>query len=192
MTKKRLWWAAAVLAVPLLAMAWWLASPLFIDEEVSEDFPMSGRAAVPEGMTREQVEEEMKGAAESPGVTAAEPMPEGEPVALASGVFTDADSFHRGSGTATIYRLSDGSRLLRLENFEVTNGPDLHVLLVPHPAPANRDDVAGYVDLGPLKGNLGDQNYPIPADLDLSGFSSVVVYCVPFHVVFTVAGLTSG
>ena len=47
----------------------------------------------------------------------------------------------------------------------------------------------GYIDLGKLKGNIGNQNYPIPADLDLSPGGSVVIYCVPFHVIFSVASL---
>ena len=101
----------------------------------------------------------------------------------------DADNFHQGSGTATIYELDDGSRVLRFEDFEVTNGPDLHVLLVPHGNPQTQDDITGYLDLGSLKGNIGDQNYELPDDLDLSQYGSVVIYCVPFHVLFSAASL---
>ena len=100
-------------------------------------------------------------------------------------------SFHRGSGTATIYRGPDGSLLLRLEDLDVTNGPDLHVILSPHPDPNRPSDVmtVGYVDLGKLKGNRGNQNYPIPAEVDVSAQGSVVIYCEPFAVVFSVAAL---
>ena len=112
-------------------------------------------------------------------------------IKLKSGNFHDADSFHRGSGVATIYRGPDGSLLLRLEMLDVTNGPDLHVLLSPHPDPSNSSEVKGpgYVDLGKLKGNRGNQNYPIPAEVDVTGQSSVVIYCVPFSVIFSVAPL---
>ena len=48
----------------------------------------------------------------------------------------------------------------------------------------------GYVDLGSLKGNIGNQNYEIPADVDISDFGSVVIYCEPFHVLFASASLT--
>ena len=114
-----------------------------------------------------------------------------EPVALASGNFRDADSFHRGSGTATVYRLPDGSHLLRLENFEVTNGPDLRVLLAQPGDPMSRDELqsGGYTHLAKLKGNIGNQNYEIPADINLDEQNSVIIYCMPFHVIFSVAPL---
>ncbi|MDA1215682.1 MAG: DM13 domain-containing protein [Chloroflexi bacterium] len=107
------------------------------------------------------------------------------------GAFRDADNFHKGSGQATIYQLPDGTHLLRLEDFKVTNGPELHVLLTPHPDPTSRSQVMGpgYIDLGDLKGNVGNQNYTIPIDVDVAGYQSVVIYCNPFHVIFSVAPL---
>lgn len=190
MSKRNIVIAAAILAIPVLAIAWWLGSPLFLDTEVSEEFPMSAMAIVPDDMTQDEVEAEMEEAADEPAVDVTDPMPEeDEPVAISTGEFEDFDSFHQGSGTATIYELADGSHVLRLEGFEVTNGPDLHVLLVPDDAPADRDAIEGYVDLGSLKGNIGDQNYEIPSDVDVANFGSVVIYCQPFHVIFSVAGL---
>ncbi len=120
-----------------------------------------------------------------------EPAPAG-PVALAQGEFRDADRFHRGRGTATIYQLPDGQRLLRFEDFEVRNGPRLHVYLSAHPDPESSSQVSsgGYVDLGRIKGNKGNQNYEIPESADQSELNSVVIYCVPFRVVFSVAPLT--
>lgn len=111
--------------------------------------------------------------------------------AVAMGSFKDADAFHRGSGTATIYRTPDGSEVLRLEDLNVTNGPALHVVLSTHPDPERSEQVKqeGYVDLGDLKGNRGNQNYPIPAGVDTSIHKSVVIYCYPFAVVFSVATL---
>ena len=49
--------------------------------------------------------------------------------------------------------------LLRLDSFSVTNGPELHVMLSPHPDPTRGSEVrsSGYADLGILKGNKGDQ-----------------------------------
>ena len=118
-------------------------------------------------------------------------MPEAaaEWVQVAAGEFVDADSFHLGEGTAVIFQ-QDDERILRFEDFMVTNGPDLHVILSKHPAPASRSDVGeDYIDLGSIKGNIGNQNYEIPADVDLSEYQSVVIYCVPFHVVFSTATL---
>ena len=184
--------ALVAIGIPALIAAWWLGSPLFLDSEVDEAFPMAVAAVIPDDMTVEQVEAEMQTALEAPAVAADDPMPaEVTPTTIVSGAFTDIDDLHQGSGTATIYALEDGSRVLRFENFEVTNGPNLHVLLTPATDVSSRDDLdaAGYVDLGPLKGNVGSQNYEIPADLDLADFGSVVIYCVPFHVVFSVATL---
>ena len=116
----------------------------------------------------------------------------GQPVQVATGGFKDADAFHRGSGQAVIYAAPGGGHLLRLEELDVTNGPALHVILSPHEDPTRGDEVKlpGYVDLGPLKGNRGNQNYTIPADVDVSAIQSVVVYCKPFSVVFSVATLS--
>ena len=114
-----------------------------------------------------------------------------EATVIKAGEFTDADSRHKGEGTGKIYRLSDGSHVFRLESLRVTNGPDLHVILSPHPDPDSREAVKeeGYVDLGKLKGNIGNQNYPIPEGIDASTFNSAVIYCKPFHVIFSVAVL---
>ena len=189
MTRRTLILLAVVVAIPLIAVGWWLGSPLILDTEVNEDFPMSAEAEVPEDMTRDEVEDLMEEAADEPPTNIEEPMPEETPEVAKSGQFTDFDDFHRGQGTATVYTLADETSVLRLENFEVTNGPDLHVLLVPHEDPENRDDLEGYVDLGSLKGNLGDQNYGIPDDIDISEYGSVVIYCQPFHVIFSIATL---
>ena len=121
----------------------------------------------------------------------AQPAATNQVEAVAMGSFKDADAFHRGSGTATIYRTPDGSEVLRLEDLNVTNGPALHVVLSTHPDPERSEQVKqeGFVDLGDLKGNRGNQNYPIPAGVDTSIHKSVVIYCYPFAVVFSVATL---
>ena len=186
---KRTWIIAGVaVGVPVLAVGWWLGSPLILDSEVNEEFPMSADAVVPDDMTQEDVEKEMEEAAAEPDIAASEDMPSSDdPISIVSGQFEDYDNFHQGAGTATIYQLADGTHVLRFESFEVTNGPDLAVLLVPDNNPGSRDDITGYVDLGSLKGNIGDQNYEIPDDVDVSEYGSVVIYCQPFHVIFSIA-----
>ena len=115
----------------------------------------------------------------------------GEVTRVAAGNFKDADAFHRGSGRALIFSAPGGGHLLRLEDLDVTNGPALHVILSPHEDPTRGDEVKlpGYADLGPLKGNRGNQNYVIPDGVDVSAIQSVVIYCKPFSVVFSVATL---
>ena len=183
---------AAVVVVAIGAFAWWLLSPLLFDETVEDQFPLANTATVPDGMTRGDVEMTMATMAkmDSP---AEEAMPDEmvESAAVKTGQLRDADRFHRGSGTATIYRLPDGSHVLRLETLDVTNGPALVVILSPHPNPSSSADVhqTGYVELAKLKGNKGNQNYPLPDGVDPATFNSVVIYCKPFKVVFSVAPL---
>ena len=100
---------------------------------------------------------------------------------------------HEGKGTATVYRLEDGTTILRFEEFEVVNGPELHVYLAAvDPVPNNVGvELAGAVDLGLLKGNIGDQNYTLPAGLDISQYRSVVIWCQPFRVPFNAAPLAA-
>jgi Electron transfer DM13 len=98
---------------------------------------------------------------------------------------------HPTVGIATIYRLADGDRILRFTNFRTSNGPDVHVYLV---AADNAKDSAtvksaDFVDLGTIKGNMGDQNYALDHDLDLSKYRTVSVWCKRFAVNFGAAPL---
>ena len=95
---------------------------------------------------------------------------------------------HSVSGTATTIRTAAGARVLTLTNFEVDNGPDLRVYLVAGPA-RNESEVADFEDLGALKGNKGNQQYDLPRGLDLTRYSTVVVWCRAFSVNFARAPL---
>ncbi len=207
-----------IILAAIVVIGWYLASPLFINRTVNEDFPIN-LPSVEEAsaMPAEEIESMLIGAMEEvnglsddekikvegrfqelaalmPDKTMDDEMPSSssdETKALKKGQFVDADSFHKGSGKATIYRLAAQNRILRLEDFRVTNGPDLHVILSSNPNPTNRSDIGNdYVDLGSLKGNLGNQNYDIPANVKVADYESVVIYCQPFHVVFATATLS--
>ena len=136
---------------------WYLASPLWIDNEVSESLPAELM------LTR-----------------------------VAEGNFSDADGSHKGSGDAAILTSEAGTQLLRITDFTVTNGPDLEVWLVADPAPTSSADVKAstWVSLGRLKGNIGDQTYMIPEDVDPTAYGSVVIWCEQFGVLFSPAPLT--
>ncbi len=180
------------IAIPAVALGWWLFSPLFLNKTVVEEFPRAAAAQIPAGSSAQEVEAEML-EAESENSTATDDMPETDPTKLLAGAFQGADSFHQGSGDVGVYELDDGSRVLRFEDIDITNGPDLHVILSPVATAEGRDDVmaSGYVDLGSLKGNRGSQNYDIPDDVDVvSGEWTVVIYCEPFHVIFATAPLS--
>ena len=112
---------------------------------------------------------------------------------VVQGTFVGADDVHRGRGTATIYRGGTGQYTLRLTDFEVTNGPDLEVWLVAESDIKSSDDVKAsqWLSLGQLKGNIGDQNYAIPADTEVSKYQSVVIWCEQFGVLFSPAKLAA-
>ncbi len=112
---------------------------------------------------------------------------------VAQGTFVDADSVHRGHGAATIYQGGTGQYTLRLTDFEVSNGPDLEVWLVAESDIKSSDDVKAseWLSLGQLKGNIGDQNYAIPAATEVSKYQSVVIWCQQFGVLFSPARLAA-
>jgi hypothetical protein len=99
---------------------------------------------------------------------------------------------HETRGTATIQDVGGGHRVLRLTEFTTSNGPDVRVYLVAAPDASDNQTVtkAGFVELGKLKGNQGDQNYDVPDDLDLTHYRAVTIWCRRFSVNFATAPLT--
>ncbi len=117
---------------------------------------------------------------------------DGQPRTLATGRLISHE--HRTTGTVRILRLPDGTRTLRLENLDTSNGPELKVLLTDAPVKEGKDgwyvfDDGAHVSLGSLKGNKGDQNYALPAGLDLDRYRSVSIWCDRFDVSFGAAAL---
>jgi hypothetical protein len=108
----------------------------------------------------------------------------------------ESGPFHSGThpteGTATIYRIENGSRVLRFTNFKTSNGPDVHIYMVA--SEDARDDASvqnsAFVDLGLIKGNIGDQNYILDSSLDLAKYRTVSVWCKRFSKNFGAAPLT--
>ncbi len=93
------------------------------------------------------------------------------------------DEFHNAEGVAKIIQLADGTDILRLENFKATNGPDLYVYL------STDKTNADIVNLGRLKGNIGNQNYLIPAGTDITKYNTALIWCRAFSVIFGSAQL---
>jgi len=108
---------------------------------------------------------------------------------LATGQFHSGA--HETKGTATVFQLADGKKTLRLTNFATSNGPDVHVYLVAADDAKDNDTVtkAGFVDIGSLKGNIGDQNYDLPANTDLAKYRAVTIWCKRFSINFGTAPL---
>lgn len=110
---------------------------------------------------------------------------------LASGMFHSV--LHPTSGSATVYRLGNHMRILRLTNFRTSNGPDVHIYMVAEDDAKDSASVSrvGFIDLGSMKGNIGDQNYALGPDVDLSKYRTVSIWCKRFAVNFGAAPLTS-
>jgi hypothetical protein len=133
---------------------------------------------------------------EEPNLPAIDPNPNFVQLLL-TGDFVTLDAMRGATGTASIYRLSDGRTIVRLETLDAINGPDMHVLLSAYPRPTTQeelDQLPQYqIDLGALKGNQGNQNYIVddPAfNIDNYQEGSVVLYSARYNLVFSFASLT--
>ena len=109
---------------------------------------------------------------------------------IVSGEFQEIDALHNGAGLAVIYELADGRRILRFEDFVSQRCRDMRVYLALDPLPLSALQLeAGSLDLGRLKGNIGNQYYFLPGDHDLSVYQSAVIFCRQFNTVLTAARL---
>jgi hypothetical protein len=153
-----------------------LGAPLVFDDIVAEDVievPQASAADAAPDTTDDRAEDQ---AAAGSQATAAQ---------IAAGQFADRN--HPGSGTATLIDTGTGDTVLTLTDFATDNGPDLFVYLVPAESAAGTVD--GAIDLGRLKGNVGEQQYDVPAGADAGDGWRVVVWCRAFAVTFTEATL---
>ncbi|MEU6683592.1 DM13 domain-containing protein [Streptomyces sp. NPDC046832] len=170
--------AAVVMAAALgFGLYWFQPWKLWQDKTVEEALPGAARTAAPP-------------AAAPSGTVSPAPAPQ----TLASGELISHE--HDTSGRVKLVRLADGSHVVRLENLDTSNGPDLRVWLTDAPV---KEGTAGwrvfddgeYISLGKLKGNKGSQNYAVPEDADLSRYTSVTIWCDRFDVSFGAAELAS-
>jgi len=164
--------AAGLLVAVAAGLYWFQPWKLWVDETVQESLPLPQTSA----QTTES----------------AVPAPK-KPTLVATGELISHE--HETSGGVRILRAEDGSMVLRLENLDTSNGPDLRVLLTDAPVLPGKDgwfvfDDGAHVSAGKLKGNKGSQNYTLPAGTDLTRYSSVSIWCDRFDVSFGAAQLT--
>ena len=161
--------------LPLVAVAaiglgiyWFAPQRLVLDREVSEAPPTSSPTA-----------------GTSAGAAVDDPVV--EPIELSSGTFRGLE--HETTGTARVVETGDGSRYVRLEDLDTSDGPDLRIYLTDQPVSDDWHvwDDGSYVDLGALKGNVGDSNYRVPDHVELNDYRTVVIWCRRFTVGFAVA-----
>ena len=190
-------------AVVAGALAWWLISPLFIDKEVDESLPTNETQQpvqvsqktttnldeqMPDSSMMAEYNRAVEEAAGAPNTDMVEEMSGTDPILLSSGSFVSVG--HDGTGDAFLYALTDGKILLRLENLDILNGPDLRVVLSKNTNIRSSVDLGDYLELDTLKGNLGNQNYEIQLSAEeVAQYKSAVIYCKAFRVVFNVAVL---
>lgn len=197
-----------IIVLPIIAaiavVAVYYASPLFINATVDEPVPTTADIMKKDSSTMEKEEkimmekdkeamtEEQKMMEKEHEMMAEEHemmMEKQEPNTTWTANFAGAgDGIHNAEGVARILAVNDGEtehRILRLENFKATNGPDLYVYLSKDP----RSIDEGYVQLARLKGNIGNQNYDIPDDVNLEEYSHVLIWCKQFSVLFGYADL---
>jgi Electron transfer DM13 len=208
MSRKKAIITGIVTAAVAIPLGIYTALPLFINTEINEPLPtvsnsnneavamqqfkdfmeMNEEERIEKGqqMSNEERDMIMKAAAQSNGTTVNEEMTTtGEVTSIVyEGTFVGVnDGIHNAEGQAKVIKLSDGSNFLRLEDFRSTNGPDLYVYL------STDKGNSDFVNLGRLKGNIGEQNYKIPQGTDLSKYDTALIWCQAFSVLFGSAEL---
>jgi hypothetical protein len=208
MSRKKAIIIGIIIAAVAIPLGIYTALPLFINTEINEPLPtvsngnndmaamqqfkdfmeMTEEERIEKGqqMSNEERDMIMKAAAQTNGTTVNEEMTTiGEETSTAyAGTFVGVnDGIHNAEGQAKVIKLGDGSNFLRLEDFRSTNGPDLYVYL------STDKGNSDFVNLGRLKGNVGDQNYKIPEGTDLSKYDTALIWCQAFSVLFGSADL---
>jgi len=195
-----------IIAVILVPLAIYTVSPLFISTEVNEPLPVmasaefqkfmnlteEGRIQAADNMSQQEKNSIMILAANenstvNESIDTKSAGQENETTRnMLSGKFIGInDGIHNAEGVVKVIALDDGTSVLRLENFKATNGPDLYVYL------ATDKSSSDIVNLGRLKGNIGNQNYAIPAGTNLTKYNTALIWCKAFSVLFGSAQLAS-
>jgi hypothetical protein len=196
--------AFLALALAVFVIVWFEPQKLFIDERVDEDlagFESAAAAVTTPAPTTSTV----------PPTTVAVPPQDADSTTTTSTTTSTTSTtttapagpvvLHQselqspgkaGSGDVFLVELEDGSRVIRFENLDVSNGPDLRVILSPSGLVDDRDayHLDGFYDLGELRGNQGNQNYEVPDDVDLSEYSTVAIFCIRFNYTFNAATIS--
>lgn len=171
-TRRRRWpWVTAAFAAAFAAfvLVWFEPQKLFIDERVDDPAP---------SIANDAPDASRPGSGDGRAT----------PAVIADGAFVSLD--HGTSGRVRVLEVGDGDRVVRLEGLDTSNGPDLYLYATANPSDGDEgafDD--DFVNLGRLKGNLGDQNYDLPPSTDLTRYRTVVIWCDRFDSAFGAADL---
>jgi hypothetical protein len=184
-----------IIAVIAIAIGTYTISPLFISTTIDEPLPNTNpnisfeefmklsedeRATIGKDMTQEEKDNIMRVFAQE-NVTVKDEISRSENQTndmLVGNLIDAGDGFHMASGKIKILQSPDSTQIVRFENLDVTNGPDLYVYL------ATDTTAKDFVSLGRLKGNMGNQNYPIPENTDFEKYNTVLIWCQAFSTLF--------
>jgi len=183
MNKKIIWTVVVIIG---LVVGWYLLSPIWRDVELNEASPLSAdRPEISDAfesmdaVTRAEFEsetEKMKSAV----MEKSESMPTADSQLIAEGNFVSRA--HEVAGRALLIE-ANGKKIIRFEDFETINGPDLRIYL--SSSLGNED----FVDLGPIRATVGNVNYVLPDGVDTNRYDKVLVWCRAFRVLFSYADL---
>ena len=191
-----------VILLALAGFAYYAISPIFMNVEVQDELPenviieepteeqimSSGEENLSEE-ERAQLALEMEAKAAEKADIMNEKMPDrmvekqpepGTPSIAIESFTVMPTTGHPASGQVKVLNTTDGA-IIRYENLETLNGPNLHIYL------AKDLGAKEFIDLGPIKGTRGNINYTVPNDVDLSEYRYVMHWCVPFGVLFNYA-----
>ena len=184
-----------IIAVIAIIIATYTISPLFINTTIDEPLPDTRtnigfdefmklsedeRATIGKVMTKEEKDNIMSVFAQD-NVTVKDEITRSENQTndmLIGNLIDAGDGFHMASGQIKVLQSQNGTQILRIENLDVTNGPDLYVYL------ATDTTAKDFVSLGRLKGNMGNQNYPIPENIDFEKYNTLLIWCQAFSTLF--------
>lgn len=164
-------------AIIIVAFAYWTISPLFITNVVQDELPVSFQSE----------EELVEIGATMPDVvidkimpTQVQEVPSENPLSIQAVFPITGTRGHSASGDIRVVN-TEAETIVRYENYEGTNGPDLFVYL------AKDLDATEFINLGRARGNQGNINYSVPEDVDLSEYTYVLTWCQAFGVLFDYA-----
>lgn len=182
------YFAIALGAAIILGIAWWLISPVWRTVTLDEALPHIPAASAPairDNLNTMDAETHKRFLQETATMKdhmmmGAEPVPAATPAILAQASMVARA--HDVAGKALLIQSGD-QKIIRFENLDTINGPDLRIYLS---AGLNADD---FVDLGPIRATRGNVNYPVPPDTDTSKYRNVLIWCRAFGVLFSYAVL---
>ena len=181
--------ALVVLALVIAGLSWFEPWRLWTNHRVDEPIPIPVATVAVQNPSESSGSMDLAPTAPASGEPALPVISLSGPVLLGAGDFISYE--HETSGRALLLRLEDGRLIVRLTDLATSDGPDLHVYLssLPSDAGLHAFDQQDPIDLGELSGNLGNQNYDVPAGLDVAPYISVVIWCQRFAVAFGAAPL---